>query len=57
MINCTSQTNKKKSKVDIIVKAANRFLDLQDFTAGMLQGVLTIEVPPSQVPDPVQGSE
>lgn len=53
-MNCTSQTNKKKSKkLDIIVKSAKRFLDLQDFTAKMLQGVLNEEVPPSQVPERV----
>lgn len=32
MINYTGQTNKKSKKLDIIVNAAKRFLDLKDFT-------------------------
>jgi hypothetical protein len=35
----------ESNQSNIIVKAANRCLDLQDFTADMLQGLLNKEVP------------
>lgn len=48
VIHCTGQTTKK---LDIV--KPKRFLDLQDFTAKTLQGILSEDVPPSQAPEAV----
>lgn len=53
VIHCTSQTSKKSKKLEVIVNATKRLLDLQDFTAETLQGILLKYVLPSQAPETV----
>lgn len=42
---------KKSEKISIIVSSPECFLGLRDFTAEVLQGILSITVSPSQAPE------
>lgn len=48
VINCSTQTERRIEKIQIIVKAAERFLDIKGLTWEMVRDGLTSEVEPSQ---------
>jgi len=48
VINCTAQTERRTEKIQIIVRAAERFLDIKGLTWEMVREGLTSEIQPSQ---------
>lgn len=47
-INCSAQTERRTEKIQIIVRAAERFLDIKGLTWEMVRDGLTLEIQPSQ---------
>lgn len=48
VINCSAQTERRTEKIPIIVRAADRFLDIKGLTWEMVRDGLTLEIQPSQ---------
>lgn len=48
VINCTAQTDKRTEKIQIIVKAAERFLGVKELTWEKVRDGLTLESQQSQ---------
>lgn len=48
VINCSAQTERRTEKIQIIVRAADRFLDIKGLTWEMVRDGLTLEIQPSQ---------
>lgn len=48
VINCSAQTERRTEKIQIIVRAAERFLDIKGLTWEMVRDGLTLEIQPSQ---------
>ena len=49
VINCTAGMERKLQKIEVVVAAAERYLDVRDLTSEELEGVLIGDVPSFQV--------